>query len=111
MFRKLVHGIAPMAMFLGTASRSPKGDQTAVFSGGCFWGIQAVYQHIKGVTSAVSGYTGGDAKSAQYDRVSNGNTGHAESVRVTYDPSLVTYEQLLHVFFAIAHNPTQLNYQ
>jgi len=86
-------------------------DQVAVFSGGCFWGIQAVFQHVKGVTNAVSGYAGGDAASARYDRVSDGNTGHAESVRVTFDPAVVSYEQLLHVFFAVAHDPTQLNYQ
>src|SRR3954463_10213422 len=98
MFRKLIHGIAPMAMFLGTSSRSPKGDQTAVFSGGCFWGIQTVFQHVKGVTGAVSGYAGGDATTAHYDRVSDGNTGHAESVRVTFDPSQITYDQLLQVF-------------
>ena len=86
-------------------------EQVAVFSGGCFWGIQAVFQHVKGVTNAVSGYAGGDAKTARYDRVSDGNTGHAESVQVTFDPSQVSYEQLLHVFFAVAHDPTQLNYQ
>jgi peptide methionine sulfoxide reductase msrA/msrB len=108
MFRKLIQGIAPMAVVLGMAS---KGDQTAVFSGGCFWGIQAVFQHVKGVTSAVSGYAGGDAATAHYDRVSDGNTGHAESVRVTFDPSQVSYEQLLQVFFTVAHDPTQLNYQ
>src|SRR5436309_11641176 len=94
-----------------SASPSVSNDQVAVFSGGCFWGIQAVFQHIKGVTNAVSGYAGGDASTARYDRVSDGNTGHAESVRVTFDPSQVSYEQLLNVFFSVAHDPTQLNYQ
>src|SRR5215212_5649081 len=92
------------------ASAAPS-DQVAVFSGGCFWGIQAVFQHVKGVTNADSGYAGGDAASAKYDRVSSGNTGHAESVRVTFDPSVVSFEQLLQVFFSVAHDPTQFNYQ
>ncbi len=88
-----------------------KGQQTAVFAGGCFWGIQAVYQHVKGVTSAISGYSGGAAGTAQYETVSTGATGHAESVKITYDPSQVTYGQLLKVFFSVAHNPTELNRQ
>jgi peptide-methionine (S)-S-oxide reductase len=88
-----------------------KGRQTAVFAGGCFWGIQAVFQHVRGVIRATSGYSGGEAKTAQYEMVSDGNTGHAESVRITYDPSLISYGQLLKVFFAIAHDPTQLNRQ
>ena len=88
-----------------------KGQQTAVFAGGCFWGIQAVFQHVKGVIRATSGYSGGEAKTAEYELVSDGNTGHAESVRITYDPSLISYGQLLKVFFAIAHDPTQLNRQ
>jgi len=95
----------------GVSSAPASSEQVAVFSGGCFWGIQAVFQHVKGVMSAVSGYAGGDATSARYDRVSEGNTGHAESVRVTFDPTLVSYEQLLNVFFVVAHDPTQLNYQ
>ena len=86
-------------------------EQTVVFSGGCFWGVQAVFQHVKGVTNAVSGYAGGDASTARYERVSDGNTGHAESVRVTFDPSQVSYDDLLKVFFTVAHDPTQLNYQ
>ena len=90
---------------------SASNEQVAVFSGGCFWGIQAVFQHVKGVTNVVSGYAGGDASSARYDRVSSGNTGHAESVRVTFDPAVVSYEQLLEVFFTVSHDPTQLNYQ
>jgi peptide-methionine (S)-S-oxide reductase len=88
-----------------------KGQQTAVIAGGCFWGIQAVFQHVKGVIRATSGYSGGNAKTAEYEMVSNSNTGHAESVRITYDPSLISYGQLLKVFFAVAHDPTQLNRQ
>src|SRR5262249_21501036 len=96
-----------------SASLNPvsKNDQIAVFSGGCFWGVQAVFQHVKGVTNAVSGYAGGGATTARYDRVSDGTTGHAESVQITFDTSQVSYEQLLQVFFTVAHDPTQLNYQ
>src|SRR5438094_823383 len=86
-------------------------QQTAVVAGGCFWGIQAVFQHVKGVISATSGYSGGAAKTAEYEVVSTGETGHAESVKITYDPSQVTYGQLLRVFFSVAHDPTQLNRQ
>src|SRR5690348_16830271 len=90
---------------------SAKGPQTAVFAGGCFWGVEAVFRHTKGVTSAVSGYAGGDAKTADYDTVSTGRTGHAESVQVTYDPAQVSYGELLRVFFSVAHDPTELNRQ
>jgi peptide-methionine (S)-S-oxide reductase len=86
-------------------------EQTAVVAGGCFWGIQAVFQHVKGVTNATSGYSGGAANTAEYELVSAGDTGHAESVKITYDPSQITYGQLLRVFFSIAHDPTQLNRQ
>jgi peptide-methionine (S)-S-oxide reductase len=86
-------------------------QQTAVIAGGCFWGIQAVFQHTKGVISATSGYSGGLAKTAEYELVSTGETGHAESVQITYDPSKITYGQLLRVFFSVAHDPTQLNRQ
>jgi peptide-methionine (S)-S-oxide reductase len=85
--------------------------QTAVVAGGCFWGIQAVFQHVKGVINATSGYSGGDAKTAEYELVSTGDTGHAESVKITYDPSQITYGQLLRVFFSVAHDPTELNRQ
>jgi peptide-methionine (S)-S-oxide reductase len=84
---------------------------TAVFAGGCFWGVQGVFQHIKGVTSAVSGYAGGDKKTAHYERVGNGDTGHAESVEIKYDPRVISYGRLLQVFFSVAHDPTQLNRQ
>lgn len=88
-----------------------KGEQKAVLAGGCFWGIEAVFEHVKGVTDSRSGYSGGDADSADYRLVSSGRTGHAESVQVTFDPSQVTYGQLLKVFFSVAHDPTELNRQ
>jgi peptide-methionine (S)-S-oxide reductase len=84
---------------------------TAVFAGGCFWGMQGVFQHVKGVTRAVAGYAGGSAETATYEQSSSGSTGHAESVEVTYDPSMVSYGELLQIYFSVAHNPTQLNYQ
>jgi len=90
---------------------STSGQQTVVIAGGCFWGIQAVFQHTKGVIRATSGYSGGSAKTAEYELVSTGETGHAESVQITYDPSKITYGQLLRVFFSVAHDPTQLNRQ
>lgn len=93
------------------ALASAKAEQSAVIAGGCFWGIQAVFQHVKGVTSATSGYSGGAARNAKYELVSNGDTGHAESVKITYDPSQITYGQILRVFFSVAHDPTQLNRQ
>jgi peptide-methionine (S)-S-oxide reductase len=85
--------------------------QTAVLAGGCFWGVQAVFQHLKGVQSALSGYAGGDRATAEYETVSTGETGHAESVQITFDPSVVSYGEILRVFFAVAHDPTQLNRQ
>ncbi|HWO02303.1 MAG TPA: peptide-methionine (S)-S-oxide reductase MsrA [Blastocatellia bacterium] len=88
-----------------------KGEQTAVLAGGCFWGIEAVYEHVKGVIDVKSGYCGGSASDAQYEIVSGGKTGHAESVRIIYDPSQISYGQLLKVFFSVAHNPTELNRQ
>ncbi|MNQ69354.1 Peptide methionine sulfoxide reductase MsrA 1 [compost metagenome] len=87
------------------------GEETAVFAGGCFWGVQGVFQHVKGVKRAVSGYAGGSADTASYERVSDGDTGHAESVEVTYDPGQVSYGTLLQIFFSVAHNPTELNRQ
>jgi peptide-methionine (S)-S-oxide reductase len=86
-------------------------EQSAVISGGCFWGIQAVFQHVKGVKSAISGYSGGASSTAGYEVVSTGMTGHAESVQITYDPAQISYGQLLRVFFSVAHDPTQLNRQ
>jgi peptide-methionine (S)-S-oxide reductase len=96
---------------IDTPKAAGKGQATAVFAGGCFWGVDAVFKHVKGVTSATSGYAGGDAKTAQYETVSSGSTGHAESVQVVYDPSQVTYGELLRVFFSVAHDPTELNRQ
>jgi len=93
------------------AKTADKRTATAVFAGGCFWGIEAVFKHVKGVTSAVSGYAGGSAKTAHYEIVGTGLTGHAESVEVTYDPSQISYGQLLRVFLSVAHDPTQLNRQ
>jgi peptide-methionine (S)-S-oxide reductase len=90
---------------------SAPGEATAVFAGGCFWGVDAVFKHVKGVTNVVSGYAGGSAATAKYMMVGTGATGHAESVKVTYDPSKVDYAELLKVFFSVAHDPTQLNRQ
>jgi peptide-methionine (S)-S-oxide reductase len=87
------------------------GLETAVLAGGCFWGIQAVYQHVKGVTNAVSGYAGGAQKDAVYETVSSGRTGHAEAVKVTFNPREVSYGKILQVYFSVAHDPTQLNRQ
>jgi peptide-methionine (S)-S-oxide reductase len=84
---------------------------TLVLAGGCFWGVQAVYQHVKGVTNAVSGYTGGEKRTAEYETVSGGRTGHAESVQVTYDPREISYGRLLQIFFSVVHDPTELNRQ
>lgn len=92
------------------ASSSAKED-TAVFAGGCFWGVEAVYRHVKGVKSAVSGYAGGSVGDPSYEQVSTGDTGHAESVQVIYDPSQVSYGKLLQIFFSVVHDPTQLNRQ
>jgi peptide-methionine (S)-S-oxide reductase len=108
------HGTAASALPTPTvdepATGGPK-SETAVLAGGCFWGVQGVFQHVKGVSAAQSGYAGGDAATANYDTVSSETTGHAESVRITYDPSQVTYGQLLRVFFGVVQDPTELNYQ
>jgi len=93
---------------------APPGQATSavvVLAGGCFWGVQGVYQHVKGVTSAVSGYAGGDRRSAEYETVSTGRTGHAESVQVTYDPRQISYGRILQIFFSVVHDPTELNRQ
>jgi len=102
----LMLGMIPVA----NAAAASTG-QTAVFSGGCFWGVDAVFKHVKGVSEVVSGYAGGAAATAHYEMVSEGTTGHAESVRVRFDPAKVSYQQLLEVFFSVAHDPTQLNRQ
>jgi peptide-methionine (S)-S-oxide reductase len=95
---------------LSNADAAPL-EETAVFAGGCFWGVDAVFKHVKGVTDVVSGYSGGAAATAHYEMVSQGNTGHAESVRVHFNPAQVSYQQLLQVFFGVAHDPTELNRQ
>lgn len=97
-----------------SVSPTPKtanGEQTAVFAGGCFWGVEAVFEHVKGVSDVTSGYSGGTAETADYETVSGGDTGHAESVKIVFDPAQISYEQLLKVFFAVAHDPTELNRQ
>ena len=132
MYRFAVRGaialavIAPLAALSRPSSRTPivvpeatvtsrapaaPGLQTIVLAGGCFWGIEAVFEHIKGVTDAVSGYAGGTKEQAEYETVSTGTTGHAESVKVTFDPTKVSLEKLLQVFFSVAHDPTQPNRQ
>jgi len=88
-----------------------QGPRTAVFAGGCFWGIEAVFEHVRGVTDVVSGYAGGSSKNPSYEQVSSGQTGHAEAVRISFDPKRISYEQLLAVFLTVAHNPTELNRQ
>jgi len=116
--------VATIACGIGSASAmtiptpmqdEPRAAQTSeqhiVVAGGCFWGIQAVFQHLKGVKTAISGYAGGTAETAKYNAVSTGDTGHAEAVQITYDPSQITLGQILQVFFSVAHNPTELNYQ
>lgn len=93
------------------ALTSSRGQQTAVLAGGCFWGVEAVFEHVKGVTEVRSGYSGGSPSTAEYEKVGSGETGHAESVEITFDPSQVSYGQLLKVFFSVAHDPTELNRQ
>jgi peptide-methionine (S)-S-oxide reductase len=101
-----VHAPAPIV-----TSPSSAHSETAVFAGGCFWGVQGVFQHVKGVKSAVSGFTGGAGDTAHYERVSDGDTGHAESVRVVFDPTQVSYADLLRIYFSVITDPTQLNRQ
>jgi len=93
------------------AAAAGSGLQTAVIAGGCFWGIQAVYQHTRGVTNAISGYAGGTKETANYETVSYGRSTHAEAVEVTFDPSVISYGKILQIFFSVAHDPTQLNRQ
>lgn len=104
-------GVAVPAPVVDASRTAASGQQTAVVAGGCFWGIQAVFQHVKGVISATSGYSGGSKRDAEYETVSTGETGHAESVQIVYDPSQISYGELLRVFFSVAHDPTELNRQ
>jgi peptide-methionine (S)-S-oxide reductase len=97
---------APMVEAASTGT-----TETAIFAGGCFWGVQGVFQHVDGVGNAVSGYAGGDRASATYDLVSSGGTGHAEAVEITFDPNKISYARLLQILFSVAHDPTQLNRQ
>ncbi|APX87603.1 peptide-methionine (S)-S-oxide reductase [Methylorubrum extorquens] len=129
---RLVGGLAGLALLAGAAlplapaaaeeggqrlpeaamtAKEGSGLRTATFAGGCFWGVQGVFQHVKGVTNAVSGYAGGTRASARYDEVGTGRTAHAEAVQVTYDPALVRYDELLQIFFSVALDPTEVNRQ
>ena len=109
----LVCGTAAAVLpdYVGDQPKAAASQATAVFAGGCFWGVDAVFKHTKGVSNVVSGYAGGSAATAQYYTVGTGTTGHAESVEVTYDPTKISYAELLKVFFQVAHDPTQLNRQ
>ncbi|MGI8401998.1 MAG: peptide-methionine (S)-S-oxide reductase MsrA [Gemmatimonadaceae bacterium] len=102
---------APAAAPMVDAGPASASEDTAVFAGGCFWGVEAVFDHVKGVKRAISGYAGGDVTGPSYEQVSTGDTGHAESVEVIYDPSQLSYGKLLQIFFSVAHDPTQLNRQ
>jgi peptide-methionine (S)-S-oxide reductase len=101
--------VLPVTILSDTKGAAP--TQTAVLAGGCFWGVESVFEHVKGVQKVVSGYAGGTAKDADYDVVSTGRTGHAESVQVTFNPREISYGEILRVFFSVAHDPTQLNRQ
>jgi peptide-methionine (S)-S-oxide reductase len=109
MFRPFVRALIVLMIALPLSAQSRR--DVAVLAGGCFWGVDAVFKHVKGVINVVSGYSGGAAATADYETVSEGRSGHAESVKVTYDPSVVSYETLLKIFFSVAHDPTQLNRQ
>src|SRR6476646_5562407 len=107
---KLAKLIAATVFIAAPASAAPR-TETAVLAGGCFWGMESVFEHVKGVTDVVSGYAGGGAKDANYEAVSSEGTGHAEAVKISYDPSRVSYAQLLQIYFTVAHDPTQVNRQ
>src|SRR5215467_273359 len=95
----------------GATTKPAASTEIAVLAGGCFWGVQGVYQHVKVVTSAVSGYTGGEKKTAEYEMVGTGSTGHAESVQITFDPRQISYARILQIYFSVVHDPTQVNRQ
>ncbi len=107
---QLAKMLVPLVMLASPAAAAPR-TETAVLAGGCFWGMEWVFEHVKGVTNVVSGYAGGNATDASYDRVSTEGTGHAEAVRITYDPAKISYAQLLQIYFTVAHDPTQVNRQ
>jgi peptide-methionine (S)-S-oxide reductase len=115
-FTRITSGAAPTngrisAPLIGSELATAAAEDTAVFAGGCFWGVEAVFEHVKGVKQAISGYAGGNIANPTYEQVSTGDTGHAESVEVIYDPAQVSYGKLLQIFFSVAHDPTQLNRQ
>ena len=103
--------LALSALPLASSAAAEPSDETAVLAGGCFWGMEAVFEHVKGVRNVVSGYAGGAAKDANYDKVSGERTGHAEAIRISFDPRQVSYDQLLRIYFSVAHDPTQVNRQ
>jgi peptide-methionine (S)-S-oxide reductase len=107
---KLANLLAAAALVAAPAGAAPK-TETAVLAGGCFWGMESVFEHVKGVTNVVSGYAGGTSRDANYDAVSSEGTGHAEAVKISYDPSQVSYAQLLQIYLTVAHDPTQVNRQ
>ncbi len=107
----IIGGIVASTCFVTRTYAKPVKTDMIVLAGGCFWGVEGVFEHVKGVQTVISGYAGGKADNAQYEAVSAGNTDHAESVEITYDPTQVSLEQLLDVYFLVAHNPTELNYQ
>jgi peptide-methionine (S)-S-oxide reductase len=109
--RRVPAPTADLATPAASAMASAPKTEYATFAGGCFWGVQGVFQHVKGVRNAVSGYAGGEAETARYDAVGSGRTGHAEAVRISYDPQRVSYGQLLQIYFSVAHDPTELNRQ
>jgi peptide-methionine (S)-S-oxide reductase len=102
---------ALLTLPLGGATGAPARTETAVLAGGCFWGMELVFEHVKGVSAVTSGYAGGSAKDARYDKVSSERTGHAEAVKISYDPSKISYGKLLQIYFTVAHDPTQVNRQ
>jgi peptide-methionine (S)-S-oxide reductase len=101
----------PLALLVAGPAPAAAPTQTAVLAGGCFWGMEMVFEHVKGVSSVVSGYAGGSAKDANYDAVSSESTGHAEAIKISYDPSQISYAQLLQIYFTVAHDPTEVNRQ
>src|SRR5918993_3952214 len=112
MIKRVIVRFAAVAFLgLAPAAAAKPATETAVLAGGCFWGMEAVFEHVKGVRNVVSGYAGGSAEDARYDRVSSERTGHAEAIRISFDPRQVSYAQLLRIYFAVAHDPTQVNRQ
>ena len=107
---KLAKMLVPLLALAAPANAAPK-KEAAILAGGCFWGMEWVFEHVKGVTDVVSGYAGGNLRDASYDQVSSESTGHAEAVRITYDPARISYAQLLQIYFTVAHDPTQMNRQ